>query len=132
VLSPSEVAQVRQRIVEQAAAEKALGWAREDAGPTQLKKILKDQRGALTENVPETKEDVNQRMNMLLNKGKLLRDLVTQPVALELAEHALGVNFLLSSFTANIAKKGECSSRSIATIGGIRCPPRKGRHMSER
>ncbi|UPK34458.1 phytanoyl-CoA dioxygenase family protein [Bradyrhizobium sp. 186] len=47
VLSPSEVAQVRQRIVEQAAAEKALGWAREDAGPTQLKKILEHQGGAL-------------------------------------------------------------------------------------
>ncbi|MCK1757009.1 phytanoyl-CoA dioxygenase family protein [Bradyrhizobium sp. 137] len=101
VLSSSEVAKVRQRIVEQAAAEKALGWAREDAGPTQLKKILEDQTGALTENVSEIEGGVNQRMNMLLNKGKILRDLVTHPVALKLAEHVLGANFLLSSFTAN-------------------------------
>lgn len=106
VLSPIEVAQVRQRVVEQAEAEKALGWAREDAGPTQLKKILEDQKGALSENVAEIKGGVNQRMNMLLNKGKILRDLVTHPVALELVEDVLGANFLLSSFTANIAKQG--------------------------
>ncbi|MBT1517149.1 phytanoyl-CoA dioxygenase family protein [Bradyrhizobium sp. SRL28] len=106
VLSPSEVAEVRQRVVEQAEAEKALGWAREDAGPTQLKKVLEDQAGALRESVPEIQGGVNQRMYFLLNKGKVLRDLVTRPVALELAEHVLGENFLLSSFGANIAKKG--------------------------
>lgn len=32
---------------------------------------------------------------------------MTHPVALELAEHVLGASFLLSSFTANIAKNGE-------------------------
>lgn len=43
-LSPSEVAQVRQRSVE-AAAENAPGWAREDADPTQLKKVIGESGG---------------------------------------------------------------------------------------
>lgn len=106
VLSASEVAAVRQRIIEQAAAEKALGWARQDAGPSQLKRVLEDQEALLRENPAELKGGVNQRIGFLVNKGKILRDLVTHPVALELVEHALGHNFLLSGFDANIAKKG--------------------------
>lgn len=106
VLSQSEVAEVRRRVLEQAEAEKAVGWAREDAGPSQLKQVMSDQAGALRENVSEIKGGVNQRMNFLLNKGKVLRDLVTHPLALELVENVLGANFLLSSFAANIAKKG--------------------------
>ncbi|MET4449689.1 hypothetical protein ABIB75_008003 [Bradyrhizobium sp. GM2.2] len=87
---------------------------------------MKDQKGALTENVSEIKGGVNQRMNMLINKGEILRDLVTHPVALELAEHVLGATFLLSSFTANIAKKAGCLSPSIVNNeenGGTRLVP---------
>ncbi|MCK1641346.1 phytanoyl-CoA dioxygenase family protein [Bradyrhizobium sp. 157] len=104
-MSPSEVAQVRQRMSSGPQPKSPrLGARRCRPDPTQ--RILEDPRGALTENVSEIKGGVNQRMNLLLNKGKILRDLVTHPVALELAEHVLGANFLLSSFTANIAKKG--------------------------
>lgn len=107
VLSEREVIAVRQRIVEQAAAEKALGWAREDAGIAQQKRLLEDQEALLRISASEvSKGGINQRISMLVNKGKILRDLVTHPVALELAEHALGHNFLLSAFSANIAKKG--------------------------
>lgn len=106
LLSPREVAEIRRRVLDQAEAEKALGWAREDAGPTQLKRVLEDQAALLRENVSELKGGVNQRLYMLVNKGKILRDLVTHPVVLELVEHVLGKNFLLSSFGANIAKKG--------------------------
>lgn len=105
LLSQSEVAALRQRIVEQAAAEKALGWALEDSGPTQLKRTMEDQEALMRESASERK-GVNQRIFFLVNKGKILRDLITHPVALELVEDCLGHNFLLSSFTANIAKKG--------------------------
>lgn len=103
VLSPSEVAEVRQRILEQAAAEKALGWAWEDGGVAQKGFYDLDKR---LEEISELKGGINQKISMLVNKGKILRDLVTHPVALELVEHVLGSTFLLSSFAANIAKKG--------------------------
>lgn len=106
VLSPSEVTAARERILEQAGAEKALGWAREDQGPAQLRRMMEDAARLLQEGVSDSKGGVNQRINFLVNKGKILRDLVTHPVALELVEHVLGKNFLLSTFSANIVKKG--------------------------
>jgi len=105
-LTPSEVAAVRQRITEQAETEKALGWAREDSGPTQVARLLKDQAGFQQEDLGEVAGGINQRVNLLVNKGKVLRDLVTHPVGLEMMEYMLGTYFLLSSFSANIAKFG--------------------------
>lgn len=90
---------MRQRILEQAAAEKELGWAVEDAAPTQMEGTWEDKHW-------ERKGGVDQRISFLLNKGRILRDLVIHPVALELVGHVLGDNFLLSSFDANLAKKG--------------------------
>jgi ectoine hydroxylase-related dioxygenase (phytanoyl-CoA dioxygenase family) len=107
VLSPSELAAVRERVLEQAEAERALGWARMDAGPKHVKRMMEDQAELLREDVAKSSDQgVNQRIGFLVNKGKVFRDLVTHPVALELTEHVLGKDFLLSQFSANIANKG--------------------------
>ena len=81
-LAPDELARLRQRTVEQAAAEVEAGVAFLDTG------------GA------------NQRMWNLLNKGQEFQDLIVRPLALEMMRHLLGDRFLLSSLTANIAGPG--------------------------
>jgi len=42
----------------------------------------------------------------LLNKGEVFRELVVNPIALELIRHVLGPDILLFSITANIARRG--------------------------
>jgi ectoine hydroxylase-related dioxygenase (phytanoyl-CoA dioxygenase family) len=84
VLSPSEVAELKARLVEQAAGERARGVAFHDGGPARP----------------------NQRVWMLLNKGRVFRDLMLHPIVEALMGHLLGPDFLISSFTANIAHPG--------------------------
>jgi ectoine hydroxylase-related dioxygenase (phytanoyl-CoA dioxygenase family) len=84
VLSKSEVAAVRSRLVEQAAGERARGVSTHDGGESRP----------------------NQRVWMLPNKGKIFRDLMLHPVIDTLMSHLLGPDYLLSSFTANIAHPG--------------------------
>jgi ectoine hydroxylase-related dioxygenase (phytanoyl-CoA dioxygenase family) len=84
VLSPSEVAALKARLVEQAAGERARGLAFHDGGPARP----------------------NQRVWMLLNKGRVFRDLMLHPIVEALMGHLLGPDFLISSFTANIAHPG--------------------------
>ncbi|MCZ6681096.1 MAG: phytanoyl-CoA dioxygenase family protein, partial [Candidatus Poribacteria bacterium] len=85
-LNGEEVLRLRRRLEEQAAAEKQRGLAYEDAGPNQ--------------------NGVNQRVWFLVNKGQVFRDLLLHRVVRELVGHVLGDEYLLSSFTANIAKPG--------------------------
>ncbi|MGY3591878.1 ectoine hydroxylase-related dioxygenase (phytanoyl-CoA dioxygenase family) [Bradyrhizobium sp. USDA 4341] len=106
ILSASEVAEVRQRVTEQAIAERALGWARLDAGVGHQERSTQDQQALLREDISEIKGGVNQRVGFLINKGRVFRDLVTNPVILELVEHALGHDFLLSACDVNIAVRG--------------------------
>ena len=81
VLSPSEVGALKERLVQQAAGERARGVAFRDGGSA----------------LP------NQRVWMLMNKGKVFRDLMLHPIVSALMDHLLGPDFLLSSLTANIA-----------------------------
>ncbi len=85
-LSAEEVKKLRDRLEEQAAGEKQRGLASEDAGPNNT--------------------GVNQRIWFLVNKGKVFRDLLHHKVVKTLVKHILGDEFLLSSFTANIARPG--------------------------
>ena len=84
VLSPAEVAALKSRLVEQAEGERARGVAFHDGGASRP----------------------NQRMWMLLNKGRVFRDLMLHPIVEALMGHLLGADFLVSSFTANIAHPG--------------------------
>lgn len=51
----------------------------------------------------------NQRVFSLHNKGREFENLVQEPTVLEVMEHVLGFNFLLSSTHANIAGPGGAS-----------------------
>jgi ectoine hydroxylase-related dioxygenase (phytanoyl-CoA dioxygenase family) len=81
-LAPAQLAELRERLTEQAAGEDAIGRGYHDGG------------------------GVNQRLWLLVNKGKAFRDLVLHPVVNEFMGHLLGPDFLLSSLTANIARPG--------------------------
>lgn len=82
VLAPDELAAIRTRLEEQAAAEEDAGLAYHDGG------------GA------------NQRVWMLPNKGEEFWRLALHPTSTALVGHLLGEAFLLSSMTANIAGPG--------------------------
>ena len=84
VLSKAEVEALRGRLIEQAAGERMRGVSYRDGG--------------------ESKP--NQRVWMLLNKGAIFRDLMLHPVIEPLMTQLLGPDFLLSSFSANIAHPG--------------------------
>src|SRR5580692_10536398 len=84
VLSRAEVAALKARLEEQAEGERARGVAFHDGGPARP----------------------NQRIWMLMNKGRVFRDLMLHPMVAELMGHLLGEDFLVSSFTANIAHPG--------------------------
>ncbi|HSZ51128.1 MAG TPA: phytanoyl-CoA dioxygenase family protein [Caulobacteraceae bacterium] len=84
ILSRAEIAALKSRLVEQAEGERARGVAFHDGGAGRP----------------------NQRVWMLLNKGRVFRDLMLHPIVEALMGHVLGQDFLVSSFTANIAHSG--------------------------
>jgi ectoine hydroxylase-related dioxygenase (phytanoyl-CoA dioxygenase family) len=49
---------------------------------------------------------VNQWVTMLINKGRVFRDLPTNPATLSLVEHVLGREFLLSVLEAHVVRPG--------------------------
>jgi len=81
VLTAGQVAALRARVGAQARGEDAAGKGFHDGG-------------------------ANQRIWMLLNKGRVFRDLVLHPFAVEMMTPLLGPDFLLSSITANVARPG--------------------------
>ncbi len=106
-LPPAQLAAARQRLLEQAQAELEQGYAFEDGG-------AKQQWGAFTDEEGRTRRDafraaaggVNQRVWMLVNKGRVFRQMLTQPTVRAVVSHVLGNDYLLSSYGANIAKPG--------------------------
>lgn len=83
-LDASDLRALRERLVEQAAAEAEIGRATRDGGPS----------------LP------NQRVWNLINKGREFRDLILHPLVDAIMPHLLGTGFILSSLTANIAGPG--------------------------
>ena len=86
-LTPKQVETLRTRLVEQAAAEKQQGLAHEDGG--------KDKSSG-----------INQRVWMLINKGEIFHEPLLHKDVHKLIGHVLGEQYLLSCYTANIAKPG--------------------------
>ncbi len=104
VLDQAQIDALRTRLEDQAAAEIEAGMAFEDQGPGQ------DWSNADPRSQQETftaaNGGVNQRLWMLVNKGVVFRDLVTDRALGPLVEFLLGPEYVLSSLTANIAKPG--------------------------
>lgn len=86
LLTPAQVAAIRTRMLEQAAAEQRDGLVKVDP--------------------VETASHVNQWVYMLVNKGREFRDLLLNPTALALVRHVLGPEILLSDFAAHITHPG--------------------------
>ena len=84
VLSAAEIGALKSRLGEQAEGERARGVSFHDGGPARP----------------------NQRVWMLVNKGKVFRDLMLHPIVDALMGHLLGPDYLLSSLTANVAGPG--------------------------
>ncbi len=101
------LSQCRNRLIEQAAAEKAAHIAFEDGGPTQQWGDFTDENGKVRhEAFSEENGGVNQRVWMLVNKGRAFRNILELESIEELVRHILGARFILSSFSANIARPG--------------------------
>ena len=106
-LEPEVVGAALERLKQQAAAELEQGEAFEDGGP-------KQQWGAFTDGKGRPKQDaytaaaggVNQRVWMLVNKGRIFRQILFTENVRAVVDHVLGEEYLLSSYSANIAKPG--------------------------
>lgn len=104
VLAGDELADARDRLVEQANAEARVGLDFRDGGASQA---ILDDFGELKPDAFSTANGgINQRLWLLVNKGKCFRDMVEHPLVDELIGHLLGPRFLLSTHSANIAKPG--------------------------
>lgn len=101
-LTTEQVGAVRNRVVEQAAAEAASGVAKFDTGRHPSK---------------HEGHGVNQRIASLVNKGTIFHELALHPQVALLLEHVLGPRFLLTSFTANITAPG-CELQDLHTDQG--------------
>lgn len=98
---------VRDRLLEQAAAELARGHAFEDGGPTQQWGQFRDEHGRIRpEAFTAAHGGVNQRVWLLPNKGAAFLDVLEVDAMHDLVEHVLGEEYQLSSFSSNIAKPG--------------------------
>lgn len=87
-LPASQLAALRRRLDEQAAAERALGIAHMDGGPD------------------GSPDQPNQRVWSLFNKGREFIDLLDHPLIDAIVPRFLGEYYLLSNYLANIANPG--------------------------
>ena len=89
VLDQAEVAEVRARLVKAAAESERRGI------PTYIKGLDPDDR--------------NVRVFNLLDLDPIFIELISHSLALEIADHLLSGDFIVSNFTANTAKPGSRS-----------------------
>ncbi len=106
-LQPDQLARARQRLLEQAEAELQAGQAFEDGGAKQQWGEFTDEQGKIRREAFSAQAGgVNQRVWVLINKGAIFREMLSQPLVRSVVGHVLGADYLLSSFGANIAKPG--------------------------
>ncbi len=106
-LSPDELREAQERLTGQAAAERERGVAYMDGTPGKNWGAFADADGTVQQDrFTVAAGGVSQRLFMLLNKGRIFRDIVLMEHALELAGHVLGSHYQLSCSTANIIGTG--------------------------
>ena len=106
-IAPNQLAVAKKRLLEQAQAELEGGHAFEDGGAKQQWGAFTDKDGNIRRDAFSARAGgVNQRVWMLINKGRVWRDLLAQPSVRAVVGHVLGNDYLLSSYGANIAKPG--------------------------
>ncbi len=106
-IAPSEVKVLAQALQDLARSEKEAGLAFEDGGPQQQWGDFKAGKGMdPRDKFRAVSGGVNQRIWMIINKGRPFVDLLYNKRVLAVVKLLLGENFLLSSHGANIAKQG--------------------------
>lgn len=117
-LTPDELSEARDRLVIQARREAEIGHAHYDGWDEQL----------IAEYAPDRLDELppgpNQRVWNLINKGEIFRRLVLKERTLGLVksllgDSVLGDDVLLSSFTANIARRGGAPMRLHSDQGYV-------------
>lgn len=127
-LGPSQVTELRTRLVEQAEAEKQRGLAYEDGGKDQNWGAFRDADGRIrSEAFTAESGGINQRLWMLVNKGKVFHQVLYNEGVREIVSHKLGEDYLLSSYTANIAKPGGIQMDLHTDQWWMPPPSRRGR-----
>ena len=86
-LDPKTTARIRERVLEQGAAERRIGY-----GTTNLS--------------VEPDDDVNQWVALLPNKGQVFRTLINNDRVLEIVRFILGEDAILSEFSAHVTWPG--------------------------
>lgn len=103
----AQLGAARERLLAQAAAELQAGQAFEDGGAKQQWGAFTDEEGRIRRDAFSAQAGgVNQRVWMLINKGAIFREMLAHADVRAVADHVLGDDYLLSSYTANIAKPG--------------------------
>ena len=106
-IDPDQLQRARERLLQQAEAELYGGHAFEDGGAKQQWGAFTDEEGNVRRDAFSAKAGgVNQRVWVLVNKGKIFREMLGQPTVRQVVGHVLGADYLLSSYGANIAKPG--------------------------
>lgn len=106
-LEPTVVDTALSRLKEQAAAELGQGTAFEDGGPKQQWGAFTDEQGRLRQQAYTAEAGgINQRVWMLVNKGRIFLQILFTDSVRTVVDHVLGKDYLLSSYSANIAKPG--------------------------
>lgn len=99
VLGPAEVADVRRRLVEAAAESERRGI------PTRIEALDPNEH--------------NVRVFNLLDLDPVFIDLISHPLALEVVRDVLTDDFIISNFTANIAKPGSGSMMIHSDLAAV-------------
>ena len=106
-LNAEDLSKIKTRLKEQTLAEKQRGLAFEDGGAKQNWGDFRNQKGQVrTGAFTQSAGGVNQRVWMLINKGRVFQDMLLHTGVRNIVDHALGNDYLLSSHSANIAKPG--------------------------
>ncbi|MBS12761.1 MAG: hypothetical protein CME19_14295 [Gemmatimonadetes bacterium] len=106
-LSCEQVARMRERLVEQAEAERQTGADFRDGGPEQNWGAFRDADGRIRQEAfTEEAGGRNQRVWMLINKGKVFHEIFKVKPVRTIVDRFLGEEYIISSYGANIAKPG--------------------------
>ncbi len=106
-LDAEDLSKIKTRLKEQALAEKQRGLAFEDGGAKQNWGDFRNKNGQVrAEAFTQSAGGINQRVWMLINKGRVFQDMLLHSGVRNIIDHALGNDYLLSSHSANIAKPG--------------------------
>lgn len=127
-LPPDQLTALRRRLEEQALAEQQAGIGYFDGAPGQNWGAFRDAEGELRpDGFTPAAGGINQRVWMLINKGRAFVDLLSHVLARELVTYILGKHYLLSSYTANIANPGGVPMKLHTDQWWVPAPTRRER-----